>query len=148
MIYLRTGFTLAADPVLGEMYMNTELWNKCVEYHGHVCGGITIGYMAALYAGELLDIKAGDDVHILAATAGCPVDAFPVILNCSRENSRLEIEDRDEMEFEVENRSSGKSVVLLAKPKPEGSEKGKNSLKPQGFGEAFVVLKSINNLEY
>ena len=66
--------------------MNTELWNKCVEYHGHVCGGIALGYMAARYAGELLDIKDGDDIHILAATAKCPVDAFPVILNCSREN--------------------------------------------------------------
>ena len=60
--------------------MNTELWNKCVEYHGHVCGGIALGYMAARYAGELLDIKDGDDIHKLAATAKCPVDAFPVIL--------------------------------------------------------------------
>lgn len=119
--------------------MNTELWNKCVEYHGHVCGGIALGYMAALYAGELLDIKNGDDVHILAATAKCPVDAFPVILECSIENGRLEIDDRGEMEFKIENRTSGKSVVLLAKPKPEDSEKGEDYWLNRNFEELFEV---------
>ena len=29
---------------------NKVLWNKCVEFHGHSCGGLTIGYKAALYA--------------------------------------------------------------------------------------------------
>ena len=29
---------------------NKELWNKCAAFHGHVCGGLTIGYKAALYA--------------------------------------------------------------------------------------------------
>ena len=32
------------------------LWKKCVEFHGHECGGLTIGYKAALYAKELLDL--------------------------------------------------------------------------------------------
>ena len=27
-----------------------ELWEKCAAFHGHVCGGLTIGYKAALYA--------------------------------------------------------------------------------------------------
>ena len=36
----------------------------------------------------------------------------------------MEIDDRGEMEFKVENRTSGKSVVLMARPKPEGGEKG------------------------
>ena len=33
-----------------------ELWKKAAEFHGHVCGGLTIGYKAALYAIELLGI--------------------------------------------------------------------------------------------
>ncbi len=31
-----------------------ELWEKAAAFHGHVCGGLTIGYKAALYAIELL----------------------------------------------------------------------------------------------
>lgn len=37
--------------------MNTELWDKCKAFHGHECGGLTIGYKAALYAIKLLDLK-------------------------------------------------------------------------------------------
>ena len=38
---------------------NKELWNKCVEFHGHACGGLTIGYKASLYAIELLELELG-----------------------------------------------------------------------------------------
>ena len=26
------------------------LWDKCVDFHGHHCGGLRIGYAAAEYA--------------------------------------------------------------------------------------------------
>ena len=32
------------------------LWEKCAAFHGHVCPGLTIGYRAALYAAELLEL--------------------------------------------------------------------------------------------
>lgn len=37
------------------------LWEQCVEFHGHVCGGLTIGYKASLYAMELLRLKFSQD---------------------------------------------------------------------------------------
>lgn len=37
--------------------MITKLWDKCKAFHGHECGGLTIGYKAALYAIKLLDLK-------------------------------------------------------------------------------------------
>ncbi|MDD7389468.1 MAG: FmdE family protein, partial [Lachnospiraceae bacterium] len=36
--------------------MNNELWEKCAAFHGHVCGGLMIGYKASLYAMELLEL--------------------------------------------------------------------------------------------
>ena len=30
--------------------MEKTIWEKCVAFHGHECGGLTIGYKAALYA--------------------------------------------------------------------------------------------------
>ena len=32
------------------------LWEKCVAFHGHACGGLTIGFQAARYAMELLEL--------------------------------------------------------------------------------------------
>ena len=31
-------------------------WETCVQFHGHACGGLTIGYKAACYAAELLEL--------------------------------------------------------------------------------------------
>ena len=43
------------------------------------------------------------------------------------------------MEFKIENRTSGKCVVLMAKPKPEGSEKGEDYWLNRNFEELFEV---------
>ena len=34
--------------------MKIKTWADCAEFHGHECGGLTIGYKAALYAIKLL----------------------------------------------------------------------------------------------
>ena len=41
-----------------------ELWKKAAAFHGHVCGGLTIGYKAALYAIELLDLTFSEDEDV------------------------------------------------------------------------------------
>ena len=62
-----------------------QLWEKAVAFHGHECGGLTIGYKAALYAIELLDIQFSDDEQIVCVTENdaCGVDAIQAILGCS-----------------------------------------------------------------
>ena len=42
-----------------------ELWQKCVAFHGHQCGGLTIGYKAALYAIELLGLTFSEDEQVV-----------------------------------------------------------------------------------
>lgn len=38
-------------------------WNDCVAFHGHECGGLTIGYKASLYAAQLLELTFSADVY-------------------------------------------------------------------------------------
>lgn len=42
-----------------------ELWEKCVAFHGHECGGLTIGYKAALYAADLLELTFSSDEEVV-----------------------------------------------------------------------------------
>ena len=42
-----------------------KTWEDCVAFHGHECGGLTIGYKASLYAIELLDIKFSEDEELV-----------------------------------------------------------------------------------
>ena len=64
---------------------NKALWERAVAFHGHMCGGLTIGYKAALYAIELLELKfsADEEVVCIAENDACGVDAIQVILGLS-----------------------------------------------------------------
>ena len=57
-----------------------NLWEKCVSFHGHACGGLTIGYKAALYAIDLLGLSFSEDEQIVCVSENdaCGVDALVV----------------------------------------------------------------------
>ena len=61
------------------------LWDKAVAFHGHVCGGLTIGYRAAIYGIELLNLELSEDEDVVCITENdaCGVDAIQAILGCS-----------------------------------------------------------------
>ena len=61
------------------------LWKKCVDFHGHECGGLTIGYKAALYAIKLLNLKFSGDEEVVCISENdaCGVDAIQVLLDAA-----------------------------------------------------------------
>ena len=99
-----------------------DLWEKCVAFHGHACGGLTIGYKAALYAMELLnlDFSEDEDVVCICENDACSVDAIQVMLGCSIGKGNLLFHMRGKQAYSFYNRKTGKSVRLVLKPKPEG----------------------------
>lgn len=98
---------------------NKILWEKCAQFHGHVCGGLTIGYKAALYAIELLDLTFSKDEEIvcIAENDACGVDAIQVILGCSIGKGNLLFHMRGKQAFSIYNRKNNKSVRLVLKAK-------------------------------
>ena len=72
-----------------------DLWEKCVDFHGHHCGGLRIGYAAAEYAMKLLQM-----------------------LGCSIGKGNLLFHMTGKQAFSFYHRPSGKSVRLVLKPKP------------------------------
>ena len=99
-----------------------ELWEKCAAFHGHECGGLTIGYKAALYAIELLDLHFSDDEQVVCITENdaCGVDAIQVILGCSVGKGNLLFHLRGKQAFSFYNLTTGRSVLLVLKDRPEG----------------------------
>lgn len=95
-------------------------WERCVAFHGHECGGLTIGYKAALYAIDLLDLKFSDDEQVVCISENdaCGVDAIQVLLGCSIGKGNLLFHMRGKQAFSFYNRKNGKSVRLVLKPKP------------------------------
>ena len=97
-------------------------WEDCVAFHGHECGGLTIGYKASLYAIELLNLEfsADEQVVCIAENDACGIDGIQVMLGCSIGKGNLLFHMRGKSAYSFYNRKTGQSVRLVLKPKPEG----------------------------
>ena len=106
---------------------NKELWNKCVEFHGHACGGLTIGYKAALYAIEHMGLRLGgggnagclspdEEIVCISENDACGVDAIQVMMGCSVGKGNLLFHMRGKQAFTFFNRKNGESLRLMLKP--------------------------------
>ena len=106
---------------------NKELWQRAAAFHGHVCGGLTIGYKASLYAIELLGIGMEDgvcskDEEIVCITENdaCGVDAIQAILGCTVGKGNLLFHIRGKQAFSFYTRKNGRSARLVLRPAPAG----------------------------
>ena len=105
-----------------------KTWNDCVAFHGHECGGLTIGYKASLYAAQLLELEfsADEQVVCIAENDACGIDGIQVMLGCSVGKGNLLFRMRGKQAFSFYNRKTGKSVRLVLKPRPEGMSKAES----------------------
>ena len=96
-----------------------KTWQDCVAFHGHECGGLTIGYKASLYAIELLNLEfsADEQVVCIAENDACGIDGIQVMLGCSIGKGNLLFRMRGKQAFSFYNRKTGKSIRLVLKPK-------------------------------
>ena len=100
-------------------------WERCVAFHGHVCGGLTIGYQAARLAIKLLGLTFSKDENVVCISENdtCSVDAIQVMLGCSVGKGNLLFHNCGKQAFNIYERTSGKSVRLVQHPTPEGLSK-------------------------
>lgn len=108
--------------------MGNHLWEKCAEFHGHECGGLTIGYKAALYVIELMGLEQDEDGCVSAAeelvcvaeNKACSVDAIRVVLGCTEEKGNLVFHLTDSQSYTIFNRRTREAVRIVLKDRPEG----------------------------
>lgn len=105
-----------------------KTWNDCVAFHGHECGGLTIGYKASLYAIELLKLEFSDDEQVvcIAENDACGIDAIQVMLGCSMGKGNLLFHMQGKSAYSFYNRKTGASVRLVLKPTPAGMTKAES----------------------
>ena len=127
-----------------------KTWNDCVAFHGHACGGLTIGYKASLYATQLLNLEFSSDEQVvcIAENDACGIDGIQVMLGCSIGKGNLLFHMRGKSAYSFYNRKTGNSVRLVLKSKPEGMTKEETfayyqSCKPEEMfdvKEATILL--------
>ncbi len=95
-----------------------EDYQACINFHGHTCMGVTIGYQAAKLAMKLLgEMRAVDEeLIVIVETDACCCDAIQVLTGCTFGKGNFFYRDHGKMAFTFGSRTSGQGVRLLLKP--------------------------------
>jgi len=101
-----------------EQIMQSTDFKCCADFHGHVCAGLSIGYLAATAGMAWLEEKRALDEELVAIveTDACCVDAIQVLTGCTFGKGNLIYKDYGKMGFTFFNRGNGQGVRLLMKP--------------------------------
>ena len=121
----------------------------CIAFHGHVCGGISLGYVLANYAMDKLGAQRGDDLYARMECQNCLGDGVQCVTGCTTGKRNLEIIPGGPMALTLVRRDTGKGVrAVISVDMPQGlsKEEAKNhilSLDPAAictFEEATLEL--------
>ena len=96
------------------------------DFHGHECGGLTIGYKAAQYAIKLLELTFSDDEQVVcnAENDSCSGDAIQVLLGCSMGKGNLLFHITGKQAFSFYNRKKRPVCAPFAPAPPWFYEPG------------------------
>lgn len=101
--------------------INLSLWDRCVQFHGHSCGGLAIGYQVACYAEQLFPSEK--NLVCIAENNSCSIDGIQIGLGCTVGNGKLMFHLTGKQAYSLYDCTAGESVRLLLKDIPEGMTK-------------------------
>jgi len=114
-----------------------------IDFHGHLCPGLLIGYRAAKIAMARLGCRRADDEEIVAVVENdsCAVDGVQFITGCTFGKGNLIFRDYGKQVFTIASRRSGKAVRVALKPGalPGEREEMKRALLEKPEDELFDI---------
>ena len=95
----------------------SEDFQKCIDFHGHMCPGLSLGFRASRSGMEWLKTERAADEEIVAIveTDACCADAVQVITGCTFGKGNFIYKDHGKMAFAFLNRHSGKGIRFVLK---------------------------------
>ncbi|EAX48409.1 formylmethanofuran dehydrogenase, subunit E region [Thermosinus carboxydivorans Nor1] len=85
---------------------------KAIDFHGHFCPGLAIGYRAAKAAMEKLQVERAEDEELVAIveTDACGIDAVQSLLGCTMGKGNLIYKDYGKQVYTIVSRKQNKAV--------------------------------------
>ncbi len=84
-----------------------KTFEDAVEFHGHACPGLALGYRAALFALETLGKRAADEELVaIVENNSCAVDAVQLLTGCTFGKGNLIFRDYGKQVYTFVKRSS------------------------------------------
>ena len=92
-------------------------FEKCVDFHGHICPGLSIGYRASQAGMEWLKEHRAADEEIVAVveTNACGADAIQVLTGCTFGKGNFFFKDYGKQVLTLISRKSGDGIRVALK---------------------------------
>lgn len=91
---------------------------KCIEFHGHTCPGLAIGFQAARILMERLGVSKAPDEELLAIveTDACGTDAIQVMTGCTFGKGNFIFRNYGKHAFSLIDRKRRKAIRACLRP--------------------------------
>jgi formylmethanofuran dehydrogenase subunit E len=101
-----------------EDVISSEEFQRCADFHGHVCPGLAIGFQAARLLLERLGITRAKDEELLAVveTDACGADAIQVMTGCTFGKGNFVHRNYGKHAFSLGSRNLGKMIRASLRP--------------------------------
>ncbi len=99
------------------MCMETTPWEDAVNFHGHTCPGLAIGYRVAEIALRELGVHRAGDEELVAIVENdsCAVDAIQSMTGCTMGKGNMLFRDHGKQVYTIGNRKNGEAVRIAIK---------------------------------
>ena len=91
---------------------SSEEFKRCVNFHGHTCPGIAIGFQAARALMARLGVRRAPDEELVAVveTDACGADAIQVMTGCTFGKGNFIFKNYGKHAFSLSDRKQGRTV--------------------------------------
>lgn len=117
------------------MCLDQSDWDRVVEFHGHSCPGLAIGYRVAKIAlQELAAVRSGDEeIVAIVENNACGIDAIQVLTGCSAGKGNLIFRDYGKHVYTFACRNSEKAVRIAVKGMDRRGDSSLSDLRKRVF---------------
>jgi len=98
-----------------------QSFEECVEFHGHSCPGLALGYRATLAGLEALSSDRAEDEELVAIVENdsCAVDAVQCLGGCTYGKGNLFVRQYGKQVYTFALRESGRAVRVALRPEAD-----------------------------
>jgi formylmethanofuran dehydrogenase subunit E len=102
----------------GKEILSSEDFNKCVEFHGHICPGLAIGFQAARILMERLGVRRAPDEELvmIVETDACGADAIQVMTGCTFGKGNFIFRNHGKNAFSLVDRKRRRGMRVCLRP--------------------------------